>query len=546
MDIKKLDRNALKSFFVKNAIPTEGNFKDLIDGMINQKEDGIVKLPDNPLSLQADSYASSQKVINFYRDFADSKPAWTLSLNPYVDPSEPLTARPGWSIDDADGNSRLFIDQKTGNVGIGTANPASTLNIRKDAAGALGPVLSLTNASGERGAGAAIDFSGNDTQNQPPAARIHSVADERFSGHLIFSTKKPGAAANELIEVLRLTSEGNVGIGTPGSTTAKLDVNGIVRVTGGFNSARDPDSAMTYGGSLVIKNNGPQIDFINTDHNDWSIHVNRNKMYFVRQPWESQDLVLDGAGKVGIGTESPEGKLHVQTGGDGGWDKFVVKATNLWGDGNNHVTIGSGATGIMLYNPHVVWYAQEGRASIRMGRSGGVKDGHWWDIGVRAGNLFSIRNGEGVRNAVRGFEALVIDGGGNVSIGSKDNKLTVPGELVVGQLKVDRMWVDKKEIVGSELRLKKDVGPLIRPPENILRLRGVRFKWQDAAEDDPYAIGLLAQEVEEFFPEAVGTGPDGMKGINYGALIAPLIETLKQQQSQIGELRMEIEALRAR
>jgi hypothetical protein len=37
-----------------------------------------------------------------------------------------------------------------------------------------------------------------------------------------------------------------------------------------------------------------------------------------------------------------------------------------------------------------------------------------------------------------------------------------------------------------------------------------------------------------------------MKGINYGALIAPLIETLKQQQSQIGELRMEIQALRAR
>ena len=42
MEIKKLDRKALKSFFVKNAIPTEGNFKDLIDGMINAKDDGTV------------------------------------------------------------------------------------------------------------------------------------------------------------------------------------------------------------------------------------------------------------------------------------------------------------------------------------------------------------------------------------------------------------------------------------------------------------------------------------------------------------------------
>ena len=131
MDIKKLDRKALKSFFVKNAIPTEGNFKDLIDGMINQKDDGIVKLPDEPLSLQADGSANSQKkVINFYGSFADPKPAWTLSLNAYVDPNNPATtARPGWNIGDADGNSRLFIDQNTGNVGIGTSEPRSALGI---------------------------------------------------------------------------------------------------------------------------------------------------------------------------------------------------------------------------------------------------------------------------------------------------------------------------------------------------------------------------------------------------------------------------------
>ena len=31
MDIKKSDRTALKSYFVKNAVPTAGNFADLID-----------------------------------------------------------------------------------------------------------------------------------------------------------------------------------------------------------------------------------------------------------------------------------------------------------------------------------------------------------------------------------------------------------------------------------------------------------------------------------------------------------------------------------
>jgi hypothetical protein len=62
---------------------------------------------------------------------------------------------------------------------------------------------------------------------------------------------------------------------------------------------------------------------------------------------------------------------------------------------------------------------------------------------------------------------------------------------------------------------------------------------------DDDAMGLIAQEVEEVFPEVVTTGPDGMKGINYAALIAPLIEAMKQQRAQIGELRAEIQALRA-
>ena len=75
--------------------------------MTNQKEDGIAKLAGEPLSLQADGNDTSQKkTINFYKNFADPKPAWTLSLNPRVDPNNAATAKPGWSIGDADGNRK--------------------------------------------------------------------------------------------------------------------------------------------------------------------------------------------------------------------------------------------------------------------------------------------------------------------------------------------------------------------------------------------------------------------------------------------------------
>ena len=153
MEINKRSRTELKSYFVKNAIPTESNFAELIEGMLSQKDDGVAKTAGDPLSIEAAGDDTSQKkAINLYRSFADEAPAWSLTLNPRSDPNDSNTARPGLSVSDALGNSRLFVDQSSGNVGIGVTSPPykltvshidSHLQLRREEQGAGGKVLYL-------------------------------------------------------------------------------------------------------------------------------------------------------------------------------------------------------------------------------------------------------------------------------------------------------------------------------------------------------------------------------------------------------------------
>ena len=130
MELSIRDRSELKSYFVKNAIPTESNFADFIDAGLNQKDDGIAKLPGNPLSIEALGDDETQKkALNLYRSFADEQPSWVLNLNPRSDPADPATARPGFNISDGEGKNRFFIDRSSGHVGIGTISPKDRLEV---------------------------------------------------------------------------------------------------------------------------------------------------------------------------------------------------------------------------------------------------------------------------------------------------------------------------------------------------------------------------------------------------------------------------------
>ena len=101
-------RDELKAFFVKNAIPTQGNFADLIDGQINQAEDGIFKREGEPVSLVAGA-GEQRRVLQIYAEYPAANPDWLLSLNP-KHPTAASGNLAGFGIADGAGNTRLVLD----------------------------------------------------------------------------------------------------------------------------------------------------------------------------------------------------------------------------------------------------------------------------------------------------------------------------------------------------------------------------------------------------------------------------------------------------
>ncbi|MBI2100177.1 MAG: tail fiber domain-containing protein [Candidatus Vogelbacteria bacterium] len=102
----------------------------------------------------------------------------------------------------------------------------------------------------------------------------------------------------------------------------------------------------------------------------------------------------------------------------------------------------------------------------------------------------------------------------------------------------------------SDASLKTNISTLGGALAKILNLRGVSFDWIDGRQPGRQ-IGVVAQEVEKVYPEVVSTNNAGMKSVNYSALIAPLIEAVKEQQilinnlqSEVKQLKLEVSALR--
>lgn len=94
------------------------------------------------------------------------------------------------------------------------------------------------------------------------------------------------------------------------------------------------------------------------------------------------------------------------------------------------------------------------------------------------------------------------------------------------------------KISSSDIRLKRDVQPILYGLDDILKLNPVSFKWKNLDDSQKLNLGFIAQELREIIPEVVfGDESKEMLSINMMYLTPVIVEAIKVLNNKINDLK---------
>jgi hypothetical protein len=142
--------------------------------------------------------------------------------------------------------------------------------------------------------------------------------------------------------------------------------------------------------------------------------------------------------------------------------------------------------------------------------------------GASTSNAITITNATASTNKTSG--AFIVTGGIGVS-----GDINAGGDIVA--------------FASSDIRLKNNIKPIESPLEKISKINGCEFEWNDELQSiySGKDYGVIAQEIEEVFPELVQTRENGYKAVKYDKLVSVLIEGIKELTKQVEYLKTKIE-----
>jgi hypothetical protein len=216
------------------------------------------------------------------------------------------------------GAERMRITS-AGDVGIGTSSPVSRLQVAEanrvfDNPGNLNVYTTdaaTTNTGGSIGFGGANTTGGTTPYVYAKIQGIKEGSASTWNGAMIFGTT---AGSSAMTERMRITSGGDVGIGTASPTAGyKLDVSGSANASGSFVSGGGTTSQAALGNkTLEFYNTGAGDGLIKSSDDTssfTSIALNKTEIKLLTD--NTERMRITSAGNLGLGTSSATYRLEV-------------------------------------------------------------------------------------------------------------------------------------------------------------------------------------------------------------------------------------------
>jgi hypothetical protein len=144
-----------------------------------------------------------------------------------------------------------------------------------------------------------------------------------------------------------------------------------------------------------------------------------------------------------------------------------------------------------------------------------------------------------INNGTSAVQIPSLNGNVNIDVGAVDNMtvFTSTGAFITGNLSVTGNVTAQDVNSLSDITLKTNIQPISGIESVLFGLNGYEYDWKNGS---GHSYGFLAQEVEKVLPNAVKTGADGLKAINYMMIIPFLVETIKQMGGEIQDLKQTV------
>jgi hypothetical protein len=229
-------------------------------------------------------------------------------------------------------------------------------------------------------------------------------------------------------------------------------------------------------------------------------------------------MVIQRGGNVGIGTSSPGQLLSISDANTTGTAVNIIN-TSTGGYNWNIFSVGSAAT-----------LAPVGSLAFRDSTNGVTRmvitSGGNVLIGTAAnnwvGNGFTLSSDSGTTKWLNGPYAasptqfyVTAAAGGGVYLSST----------------TATSWTS-----NSDIRLKDIIKPIENVLPNVMSLNPVVFSWKHD-EDKKENLGLIAQELENIFPEIIDVNGQGMLGVRYQELVPVLVRAIQELKAEIDTLK---------